>query len=362
MQSQRFFAIQAVGIVFLALYPSTALSANLRGGFPQIVVGDQYVTLLDFTNKGVQWFYGDLAIRNDSGTFLPVDINGQRVFGDYPLLIPPGNSIRLKVTQSGPTVAGHAIVWDRGPEGKADFDPQIDGTAVFQFKDGDRILDSVGLIDSGTLEHFYFLAEYSNEILTGLALSEPFGNPVSIAIKAFSDNGALVDERTLTMLKYGHQSFFIHEKLSLPKGFKGTIEIQSSKAIRATALRMEGTQFSTIGVSPFRAIFDLDIQLSNGRRFEAESTFSISGGTVKGFFRYLNPPADSGSESIIITGGGGEGNFFANTYASFGGRAVILTLLSQSVRTAADTISGSVIWNEEFSLTVRGTFTGKRRK
>ncbi len=362
MQSHRFFAIQVLGITFLALYPATALSANLRGGFPQVVVGDQYVTLLDFTNKGVQWFYGDLAIRDDEGTFLPVDINGERVFGNYALLIPPGNSIRLKVTQSGPTVVGHAMVWDREPAGKADFDPQIEGTAIFQFKDGNRMLDSVGLIDSETLEHFYFLAEYSNEVFTGLALSEQFGNPVSIAIRAFSDNGALVDEKTWTLVKYGHQSFFIHERLSLPKGFRGTIEVQASKPIRATALRMEGTQFSTIAVSPFQAIFDLEIQLSNGRKFEAESTFSISDGTVRGFFRYLNPSADSGLENLIITGGGGEGNFLANTHASFGGRAVILTLLSPSVRTDADTISGTVIWNEEFSLTVRGTFSGKRRK
>ncbi|MBW1811982.1 MAG: hypothetical protein JRJ87_27605 [Deltaproteobacteria bacterium] len=160
-------------VLALIVRGGPAQAQNMIMDFPQIAVGDQYVTIIDLWHKGSETFVGDLHIYDDQASFLPVRINGTPVSAAYKLSIPAGTVLRLQITSTGETKAGHAIIFDRLTESNINLDQQITGTLVFQFVDGSYLLDSVGVIPGPLTEHFHFLCEYTDNILTGFALSDP---------------------------------------------------------------------------------------------------------------------------------------------------------------------------------------------
>ncbi|MDA2929697.1 hypothetical protein MYX84_07090 [Acidobacteria bacterium AH-259-O06] len=357
MKTRSFF----VASVVLGLNITVGLSQNVRLGFPQIAVGDSFTTVVQLTNKGVQTFEGSLAVVDNDGFFLPVLINGISVSNFYQLDVPPGSVQRFRLTRFGTVIPGHIIVWDRRSQANINFNEQIDGTVIFQWKDGDTLLDSIGVPVSIPIEHFYFIGEYEGNINTGLALSNVRDEEITVTIKAFSETGQFIDGRTIVLAPFNHQSFFINERLSIAQGFKGTVEVESSKWILAVALRLEGNQLSTLQVSAFGGIYDFDIFLDDGRSFSGEMTFAIGAGLVGGLVRFTSQTPDTNFEVSPITGGAADGAFIANIYTSFGGNFATILLFSISARTTTDTISATVSWDDNFGRTT-GVFSGTRRK
>jgi hypothetical protein len=90
--------------------------------------------------------------------------------------------------------------------------------------------------------------------------------------------------------------------------------------------------------------------------------FQVFGGIVRGLARFTRRTPDKNFELSPLTGAGAEGAFLATMYTSFEERVSIISLSSASVRTNADSISGTVVWSEDFVGNISGSFSGRRRK
>jgi hypothetical protein len=351
-------------ILFALLIASTGSAKNLKLNFAQVVVGDSYVTVIDLVNNGTAIFYGALELRDNQGNFLTASINGTRDSA-YLLSIQPKATQRLRLTRTGSTVAGHALIWDNLAPGSENYSQQINGSLFFQFLDGTTLLDSVGVSPSLPTEQFYFPAEYSSQALTGIALSEATGATVAGTVRAISDAGVLVATAPLTLFPWNHQAVFVNQILAVPTGFRGTVQIETSAPVYPLALRMEGNQFSTLPVIPTVSLYDFTINLPDGRAFRGETTFSISDNSVNGFIRFTNPAQDAGVTMLPLKGAGMAGDFIASTRAAIASRTAFITIysdLTQPIKTSMDNIMGHVFWSEYGALPLSGTFTAIRRR
>jgi hypothetical protein len=343
---------------------STASAKNLKLTFAQVAVGDQYVTLIDLMNNGVSTFSGMLELRDSNGNFLTASINGVQDSA-YFLSILPKATLRVRVTRAGTTVSGTAFVWDNLAEGAENYSQQIQGNLIYQLLDGATLLDSFGVSPSPPMEHFYLPAEYSGQVLTGLALSEATGATISGTIRAVSDFGVLVATAPLTLFPWSHKALFINQAIVVPMGFKGTIQVETSLPVCPLALRMEGNQYSTIQVTPTVSIYDFTISLQDGRSFRGVTAFSISDNSVDGSIRFTDPAQDAGITMLALKGAGIAGSFSASTRAVISSRTAYITIysdVSQPIRTTMDSISGRVLWSEYGALPLMGSFSGVRRR
>lgn len=345
-------------LFLLLLFPKAVLAEYLRLVFPQVVVGDAYTSTIDLTNKGLETFLGDLSVGDDAGYYLPISINGLSVSGKYALNIPPGSVQRFRLTRSGPTVAGHAMVYDRRTATTIGVSDQINGTLVFQWKSGNTLLDSIGVPSSDQLQHFYFIAEYNGDTSTGIALSEPIGRTVTVTLRATLDSGQLIDSRILTLEPFNHQAFFVNQKLTVPLGFRGTVEVEATDTIGAIALRLEGTQYSAIPVLPFSKIYDFTITLSDGRTYRGEMTYLYDSEYISGRIRFTSPTSDN--PSAIYLAGLGSWDLFSFFTATEFGKVPILVVGVPSF-SPSESLSGIVGWFEP-SRSYTGTFTATRRR
>lgn len=351
-------------LLFLFLIAETGAAKNLKLTFAQVVVGDQYATVIDLINSGVSTFYGMLELRDNQGNFLKASINGIQDSA-YFLTIQPKATQRLRLSRAGATVPGHAFVWDNLNTGAEDNSQQIRGNLFFQFLSGSTLLDSVGVSPSPPMEHFYFPAESTSQALTGIALSEANGNTITGMMRAISDAGLQVAAGSFTLFPWSHKSFFLNEALLVPNGFKGTVAVETSLPVHALALRMEGDQFSTIQVIPATSIYDFSITLPDGRVYRGETAFSISDNLVDGSIRFTNPAQDAGITMLGLKGTGISGDFSASTKVVISSRTDYITIYSdgsQPIKTTMDSISGRVFWSEQGALPLSGSFTGVRRR
>jgi hypothetical protein len=348
------------GILFLMLSQS-AHTQDLRLVFPQVAVGDQWGTIIDLWSKGSEDFVGDLHIYDDDGIYLPVAINGAPVQDKYPLSIPKGSMLRLMITAVGETKAGHALIFNRTESDNPNFDQHISGSLAFQFKDGTTLQDSVGVTPADTVEHFHFVGEYTSNVVTGLALSEPSGEGVTITIKAYSSTGQLVDQISVELNPNQHRAFFINQELNLTLGFMGTIEVESTGSIAAVVLRAEGSQYSTIDVGPFWALFDIEISLEGGKSYKAEAVLFVSNRSAKGWIRFTDPVPDEDLKVMTLMGICDEGELIASTLVAFEGEYIAVVLASDTFRTFSSSIAGEVFWNPLSAASTEGSFQGTRR-
>ena len=347
-------------------------AANLKLVFPQIAVGDVFVSIMSLTNKGTETFVGDLEIRDDLGGYLSLAINGVPVSGQYALSIPAGANQRFILTRAGALTAGHALIWDRSNYQDQSFNQQVSGALFFQYKDGTTLLDSIGVVPSPAMEHCYFVAQYNlaENISTGLALSELTGNPVNVTLRAKNHSGVQVDtDKQVQLTAFSHTAVFIHQLFTLPADFRGTIEMQSPVAVAALVLRFEGTQYSSIAVAPYRVAYDITMGswVLGGEDYTAEGTIAVTGGLIDGLLRLIDPAPDAQAKTVPLFGRAEGGTISMSGVTMVGGQATLISLTSTggNVHTYSPQITGQAIVLVQSGLTANvrvGTFIAQRRQ
>ncbi|MDA2935491.1 hypothetical protein MYX82_14315, partial [Acidobacteria bacterium AH-259-D05] len=223
----------------------------------------------------------------------------------------------------------------------------LQGNAIFQWKAGDILIDSVGVQAGTAYEHFSFTAEKRGGARTGLALSNAQGDPVTMIMKAFSDMGALLDTTAITLQTNHHVDFFIDEELSVPEGFLGTVEVEADNFVTPLVIRVEGNQLSTIDVSPMVSIYSFEIVLDDGRRFSGTMKLWVQGAVLAGFVQFTSPPSDT--EFTIMTGAAGGGVLLSTTFYVAGSEAVVIELIGLGGFATQDSnFTANVAWFSAF--------------
>ena len=333
-------------------------ASNQLGGFAQIAVGDEIESVVDLTNQGTATFFGFFHVLDDSGLDLPVRIDGVLTSDFFSFEIPAGSTIRYTVSRSGQAVSGHLLIWDRLPEGTVNLDTQISGTLTYRFLDGATLTDSIGVPMSDFVEHFFFLAERTSTARSGLAVSNPSDETVTITLRGISASAQLVDIGILQLGPFGHRAFFADEALSLPATFRGVVQVESDRRVLAVALKQDGLQLSTIGVTPVRSNYDISIFLNDGRQFTGQMSFFIWNATITGLVKITELQVEGGL--AVLTGFAFEGLVLGTILGSANNRLIAITIGSLSMRTSDSSITAEVFWDDELSES-NGTLLGTRR-
>lgn len=323
----------------------SAAAQNLRLGFPHIAVGNNPIEvrmIVDLTNKGTQTFGGSLAIVSSDGFFMPVTINNQLVDDFYTLAIQPGRVIRLDIRKVGSLETGHIIVWDDDPEGSPEFAPDIAGTLIFQLFSGGTMIDSIGIPASAIRESFFFIGEFTSTANTGLALSNPRDGNVFATIRAITRNGVFVDGRTLLLTAFEQKPFFINQELSIPSGFRGTIEVETELPIFVLALRQESNlQLSALDVTDLLTFYDFTLPLNDGRTLKGEIGIRIGNGLIRGLVKISNLNLIGGIG--FLTGLAGGGTAFGTILGGVGNEDLVIQFTSTSLRTTDDFTAAATV-------------------
>lgn len=350
-----------IGLLLCVVFGTTFVQGqNRRVVFPQIAAGDSFSTELQLTNKGADTFRGSLAVLDNNGFYMPVEINGADVTSLYDLVIEPDSILILGLSREGIVQPGHVIIWDSTPEGRTNLDDHVSGTAIYRWRSESELIDSVGVPQGEGHEHFFFVVEESKGVSTGLAISNIYESTVTLLLKAFSQNGSLVDTYSLALRDFEHEAIFINEIMDLPTGFIGTIEVQSDDIVYPLALRLDGSQFSTIEVNPLPAIYDFTIILEDGSTFRGRMRIVVSGGSLTGQLHFTNPEASPDRPSLI-TGTAGRGYLFATTeYDNGDNSALVELLVPGGFSTSSGTTSGEALFRSDLA-TQSGIFTATKR-
>ena len=179
-----------------------------------------------------------------SGEPFPVDI-GVGVLSAFEVTIPAKSEAVINSAGTRPTAsAGWARVKAR---------EHIGGLAVFQvFNSAGAFVTEAGVASSPLARNFVVPAEFKDEFESGLALVNPAELSIaSVTLSLRNLNGTLLATVNRQLGPRQHTALFLRELFpgTVPAGFQGTIEINSTDPLAATTLRtLRGLQTSTLPV------------------------------------------------------------------------------------------------------------------
>lgn len=370
-----------ITVSLTTFFLSSVFSDNRLMVLPQIAAGDDFSTTIQLENVGTEPFDGKLIFYGDEGALLQLKVNGIETSGFLFFQLPATSRTDFILTKTGPISVGHAVVADVDAPNDFSFSPLLHGTVLFRTLAASGTIQSIGVPIPVDMEHFLIPVEVSktNQINTGVAISNAFnfdnplpnssGSRTIVTMRAVSDTGATVSGASFAMNLNWHRAFFFDEVLNLPPQFRGYVEVQSQKAVAVLALRLERAHLSLLPVDPVKATYEVSIAMDGGDRKVGEMMFSIAGGFVEGFFRFLGPvPFNPASffarmTQFRLSGSGREGLFRAMvTLPGEDDVALILEQDQTSIRTANSLNQGRVVWTRSEEMPLYGVFEAHKRE
>jgi hypothetical protein len=245
-----FFAGRAFGQV---TYFPVALA------FPQIAVGSSagqnYTTLIQVVNNNSTTVTGHIALFGDSGTAFSVLFDGQGPQSTMDFTLNSGATRQIQLTSNGDITAAWMDIT---------YTPSEPLTSVIlQFRSGTTLLSEVGVdpafdVMAGT----DFSAETDAGLDTGIAIANPSSSTAYVLARLWdSSTGSQVATNIVTLPANGHTSKFVTElfssvlnisqtrvKISLDSCSDSTCNFGGGNGFLATAIRLNGVQFTTIPV------------------------------------------------------------------------------------------------------------------
>lgn len=212
--------------------------------FAQLALGGGYEAILFISNKSPLPWKGE--IRPFQGQNLKWSgawsINGQSFTGKDGASFNLDGRATIKLTIRGDSTTRSGYLDLNGTGSSSSYQVAISYFYAYYSVSGE-LLDTVGSKESSASKKFYFPAEVTSSIDTGIAWCPwlRFTNETfPIIVSAFDETGNLVAQRTVSFA--GHQAQFIGQLLSsLPKPFRGHIYLESLEYFTLEVLRLEQT-------------------------------------------------------------------------------------------------------------------------
>jgi len=229
--------------------------------FPQIVAGgdaggQNYVTLVQVVNNNSSAITSHIALFGDNGSPLSVLFDGQGPQTTMDVKLDSGQSRQIQITLNGPVTAGWMIV------GYTPSDALT--TVVLQFRSGTTLLSEIGvnpMLD--TISATDIAAETDAALNTGIAIVNTDTATGYVLARLWDPNsGAVVASTAITLPPNGHIAKFLTElfpsvpnitqiraKVSLDGCDSSACSFAGGNGFLATAVRLNGDQFTTIAVA-----------------------------------------------------------------------------------------------------------------
>ena len=229
--------------------------------FPQIVAGgdaggQNYVTLVQVVNNNSSATTGHIALFGDNGSPLGVLFDGLGPQTSMDVKLDSGQSRQIQITLNGPVTAGWMTV--------AYTPSDVLTTVVLQFRSGTTLLSEIGVEPAlDTISATDIAAETDAALNTGIAIVNPDTATASVLARLWDPNsGAVVASTPITLPPNGHVAKFLTElfpavpnitqiraKISLDGCGSSACSFAGGNGFLATAVRLNGDQFTTIAVA-----------------------------------------------------------------------------------------------------------------
>jgi hypothetical protein len=228
--------------------------------FPQIAIGgdmggQNYVSLLQIVNNNSSATTAHIALFSDTGSPLAVLFDGAGPQSTKDLTLEAGSSREIALTLNGVVTPGWMFI---------QFSPSAAlTTLIIQFRSGTSLLSEVGVDPvSNTIAATDFSAETDTNLNTGIAVANPSSTPVYVLAALWDPvTGTPTANTVLTLPPNGHTSKLLTElfpgapgisqlrpKISLDSCSTATCNSAGMNGFLATAIRLNGDQFTTIPV------------------------------------------------------------------------------------------------------------------
>jgi len=236
--------------------------------FPQIAVGgdadgQNYTTLVQVINNNSASITGRLTLFSDSGSALAVLFDGQGPQSRLDITLEPGEARQIQLTLNGTITPAWMQI---------SYSPNDALTSVIlQFRSGTTLLSEVG-VDAAfnTIGATDLAAETDAALNTGIAIANPSSATAFVLATLWNPNSGTQVGTVITLPPNGHIARFLTElfptaqdisqiraKISLDSCLAASCSVAGGNGFIATALRLNGDQFTTIPVAE---------RLQNGER------------------------------------------------------------------------------------------------
>ena len=214
------------------------LSQPLTGSplyFPQLADGGGYTTTLFLSNTSGATETGTISISDDTGAPLSVRPVGGTVAPTFSYSVPAGGTFVFQTDGSPDSVrAGWVKVTpDNGSDAP-------NGAGFFSYSPAGILVTESGIPSSVATTRARLYVDMSNGHDTGLAISNPAGEPITLTLHAFDETGGNAGNgpATVNLAKNGHVGAFVRELINgLPGGFTGVADLTSSSPFVPLTLR-----------------------------------------------------------------------------------------------------------------------------
>ncbi len=229
--------------------------------FPQIAVGgdtsgQNYVTLLQVVNNNSAGTTGHVALFSDSGSALPALFDGQGPRSTTDISLASGEARQIQLTLNGPLTAGWMEITYSPSDALT--------TVILQFRSGTTLLSEIGVDPAfDPIDATDFAAETDSTLNTGIAIANPSTATANVLARLRDPNtGAVVANTMVSLPPNGHTARFLTElfpavvnitqiraELSLDSCSDSSCSFAGGSGFVATAVRVNGDQFTTIPVA-----------------------------------------------------------------------------------------------------------------
>jgi len=229
--------------------------------FPQLAMGgsadgQNYDTIIQIVNNNSMSITGHVALFSDTGSPLAVSFDGQSPQSAADITLAPGAARQIQLTLDGALTVGWMAITYSPSDALT--------TVILQFRSGAALLSEVGVDPAfGTLAATDFAAETDATLNTGIAIANPSQSAAFVLARLWDpDTGASVTGNVLSLPANGHTARLLTElfpnvpnisqtraKISLDSCSSPTCNFAGGNGFLATAIRLNGDQFTTIPVS-----------------------------------------------------------------------------------------------------------------
>src|SRR5262245_59537373 len=229
--------------------------------FPQLAMGgsadgQNYDTIIQIVNNNSMSVTGHVSLFSDTGSPLAVSFDGQSPQSAADITLAAGAARQIQLTLDGALTVGWMAITYSPSDALT--------TVILQFRSGNALLSEVGVDPAfGTLAATDFPAETDATLNTGIAIANPSQSTAFVLARLWDpDTGASVTGNVLSLPRNGHMARLLTElfpnvpnisqtraKISLDSCSSPTCNFAGGNGFLATAIRLNGAQFTTIPVS-----------------------------------------------------------------------------------------------------------------
>src|SRR5262245_8352434 len=227
--------------------------------FPQIAIGGDasgvnYVTLLQVVNNNSVATTAHLTLHADDGSGLPALFDGQGPQSSLDIPLQAGQARLIKITANGPVSSGWLEITYSPSDALT--------TVILQLRSGTTLLSEVGVQPADATPSADLAAETEANLNTGLAIANPQTTAQTVLVRLWDPNsGSPVVSTKFSLAAHGHVARLLTELFPAVDGItkmRPKISIDACSDANcsaaggdfiATAIRLNGDQFTTIPVS-----------------------------------------------------------------------------------------------------------------